>query len=98
MLLDAHDPIRRGGTGRTIDWHARGRVSRGCARSSSRAASHPTTSLRRQATVRPYAVDVSSGVEASPGIKDPARLRAFFAALPHLGRLERQHASDPHEP
>ena len=32
-------------------------------------------------TVQPYAVDVASGVESAPGIKDPAKLRAFFAAL-----------------
>jgi phosphoribosylanthranilate isomerase len=31
--------------------------------------------------VRPYAVDVSSGVETAPGIKDEVKLRAFFAAL-----------------
>jgi phosphoribosylanthranilate isomerase len=33
------------------------------------------------AAVNPYAVDVSSGVEAAPGIKDENKLRAFFAAL-----------------
>ena len=33
------------------------------------------------AVVRPYAVDVSSGVEAAPGIKDENKMRAFFAAL-----------------
>jgi len=32
-------------------------------------------------TVRPYAVDVSSGVESGPGVKDADKLRAFFAAV-----------------
>ena len=32
--------------------------------------------------VDPYAVDVASGVEASPGIKDPDKLAAFLAAVP----------------
>jgi phosphoribosylanthranilate isomerase len=30
--------------------------------------------------VRPFAVDVASGVEAAPGVKDPAKLEAFLAA------------------
>jgi len=37
------------------------------------------------ATVAPYAVDVSSGVEASPGRKDPERLRALFDAIRQVG-------------
>jgi phosphoribosylanthranilate isomerase len=31
--------------------------------------------------VRPFAVDLSSGVEAAPGVKDAARLKALFAAI-----------------
>jgi phosphoribosylanthranilate isomerase len=38
-------------------------------------------------TVRPYAVDVSSGVESRPGKKDPAKLRSFFA---QVGRANSQ--------
>jgi phosphoribosylanthranilate isomerase len=37
------------------------------------------------ATVRPFAVDVASGVEASPGRKDPAKLAAFAAAVASTG-------------
>ena len=33
------------------------------------------------AQVKPYAVDVASGVESQPGIKDHDRLKAFFAAV-----------------
>ena len=33
------------------------------------------------AQVEPFAVDVASGVEASPGVKDPAKLAAFVAAV-----------------
>jgi len=80
VLLDAHDPIRRGGTGRTIDWH----VAAGVARLRPIILSGgltPENVAAARAAVLPYAVDVSSGVEASPGVKDPDRLRAFFAAL-----------------
>jgi phosphoribosylanthranilate isomerase len=33
------------------------------------------------AAVQPFAVDTASGTEAEPGVKDPEKLRAFFAAL-----------------
>lgn len=80
VLLDAHDPHQRGGTGKRIDWDAAKRIARqrrtilsgGLAPENVRAAIEH---------VRPYGVDVSSGVEAGPGIKDPEKLRAFFAAV-----------------
>jgi phosphoribosylanthranilate isomerase len=83
VLLDAHDPVRRGGTGRTIDWS----VATAIARTRPVILSGGLTPDNVGDAVRavdPYAVDVSSGVEASPGQKDPAKLRALFAALREL--------------
>jgi phosphoribosylanthranilate isomerase len=80
ILLDAHDPVKRGGTGRTIDWSqaARAARTRRVILSGGLTADNVRAAVEN---VRPYAVDVSSGVESAPGVKDPARLRAFFAAL-----------------
>jgi phosphoribosylanthranilate isomerase len=81
VLLDAHDPVQRGGTGRTIDWHAAGAVAR--TRPVILSGGINADNVARAIdTARPYAVDVSSGVEAAPGVKDSTRLRAFFAAIP----------------
>jgi len=80
MLLDAHDPIRRGGTGRTIDWRAAARAAH-MRRVILSGGLTPENVAIARASVHPYAVDVSSGVETSPGVKDPAKLRAFFAAV-----------------
>ena len=80
VLLDAHDPARRGGTGRVIEWT----VAAAAARLRPVILSgglNPENVKSATAAVHPYAVDVSSGVEAAPGIKDETRLRAFFAAL-----------------
>jgi phosphoribosylanthranilate isomerase len=80
VLLDAHDPIRRGGTGRVIDWSRAAAAARlrPIILSGGLTADNIAAAI---SAVDPYAVDVSSGVEASPGVKDPAKLRAFFAAL-----------------
>jgi phosphoribosylanthranilate isomerase len=82
ILLDANDPVRRGGTGRTIDWR----------RAASVAARHdvilagglrPENVVDAITRVRPYGIDVSSGVEAAPGVKDHDKLRGLFEALRH---------------
>ncbi len=82
ILLDARAPGRFGGTGRRLDWE--------------RLAADPETPREGLvlaggltpanvgaaiATLRPAAVDVSSGVEWVPGIKDPTKLRDLFLAV-----------------
>jgi phosphoribosylanthranilate isomerase len=80
VLLDAHDPVRRGGTGRTIDWTqaASAAKARPIILSGGLNADNVRAAID---AVRPYAVDVSSGVESSPGVKDPGKLRALFGAV-----------------
>ena len=82
VLLDAFDPATHGGTGRTIDWSAAAAAAarRPVVLAGGLNAANIAEAIRR---VRPRAVDLSSGVESAPGIKDPAKLRAFFNALPH---------------
>jgi len=79
-LLDTRVEGLRGGSGRAWDWelaaHRRSKVpailSGGLT---------PDNVAEGIAAVRPYAVDVASGVEAAPGVKDPAKLEAFLAAV-----------------
>lgn len=80
VLLDAHDPVRRGGTGRTIDWSVAATVA-AKRRTILSGGLHPDNVVEAVSRVRPYMIDVSSGVESAPGVKDPEALRALFAAL-----------------
>jgi len=80
VLLDAHDPVKRGGTGREIDWTIAARIARARPVILSGGLSAENVG-RAIEVVRPYAIDVSSGVESAPGRKDPHKLRALFDAL-----------------
>ena len=77
ILLDAHDPVRRGGTGRAIDWREAAEVAK---RRRVVLAGGLTPENVEQAitTVRPFGVDVSSGVEQAPGIKDFDKVARFL--------------------
>lgn len=79
VLLDTSVPGKHGGTGKTHDWNLSRRV---------RDAIYPTPLIlaggltpenvkQAVALVEPYAVDVSSGVEASPGVKDREKVYRF---------------------
>ena len=80
LLVDAHDPERFGGTGRTVNWDAAREIA--ATRRTILAGGLNAANIKLAVrSVRPYGVDVSSGVESAPGIKDPNRLRSFFEAL-----------------
>ncbi len=80
ILLDVHDTAARGGTGRTIDWP---RAAAAARRRRVLLAGGLTPDNVRAAieAVQPFGIDVSSGVELRPGVKDHGRLRALFEAI-----------------
>jgi phosphoribosylanthranilate isomerase len=80
-LLDTDARGLRGGTGETWDWALAARRRRKVPAILSGGLMPGNVAAGIEA-VDPYAVDVSSGVEASPGVKDPAKLAAFMAAIP----------------
>jgi phosphoribosylanthranilate isomerase len=87
LLVDARDDAQRGGTGRVADWAAAARLA--AARPLVLAGGLTADNVARAVlTVGPVAVDVSSGVESAPGVKDARRLRAFFGAVRALGASE----------
>lgn len=77
LLLDAWSPERFGGTGESFDWQLAAGVAleRPLILAGGLTPLNVAEAVRR---VRPYAVDVSSGVEASPGKKNPELVRAFI--------------------
>lgn len=82
IVLDAFHPGAYGGTGRTVDWGLAARFASGCGKPVILAGGlRPENVGEAIRTVRPYAVDVSSGVEARPGEKDHGWLRAFLQAV-----------------
>ncbi len=82
VLLDPRVPGAHGGTGRRLDWD---RLAADQATPRERLVLSggltPANVAAAIAALHPAAVDVSSGVEWVPGIKDAARLRAFFRAV-----------------
>jgi phosphoribosylanthranilate isomerase len=79
-LLDSYVPGQPGGTGSTFNWDLAieaGRAGRPVILAGGLVPENVAEAVRR---VRPYGVDVSSGVESAPGLKDPARIRAFVKA------------------
>ncbi len=83
ILLDAYAPTEYGGTGATMDWALGARVVEAAPERRVILAGGLTAENVAAAVeqVHPFAVDVASGVEAAPGIKDLAKVAAFLAAV-----------------
>jgi len=76
ILIDAYDPRQYGGIGKKADWSlAKEAKSFGPVVLAGGLDDTNVSEAIRE--VNPYAVDVSSGVELSPGVKDPVKLRRF---------------------
>lgn len=82
FLVDAADPVRRGGTGNTVDWDRAAAVARGW-RVVLAGGLTPANVAEAIHAVRPFGVDVASGVEESPGVKDFDKVARFLANARH---------------
>ncbi|MBN2162910.1 MAG: phosphoribosylanthranilate isomerase [Pontiellaceae bacterium] len=79
-LLDSYDPKTIGGTGKTCDWSK----ARDLVRASEipillAGGLNPDNVAEAIASVKPWGIDVSSGVEIEPGVKDIEKVKAFIS-------------------
>ena len=92
FLLDGFRRGLHGGTGATSDWRLARQANRhGCVILAG--GIRPENVARAIAQARPFAVDVASGVEARPGKKDPAALRALMREIEAANRAVTQDQS-----
>ena len=78
LLLDSHTTGKRGGSGKVFDWSLSRLPAKPVWLAGGLNAENVGQAIR---VVRPYAVDVSSGVEVAPGIKDALRIMTFIKAV-----------------
>ena len=82
FLLDSHAPGQAGGQGKTFDWaHIEASDPRPLILAGGLDADNVAQAIR---ATRPWGVDVSSGVEAEPGRKDPGKVAAFMHEVRHV--------------
>ena len=80
VLIDAHVPGQFGGTGQTAPWHLLAGFDPGVPVILAGGLT-PENVAEAVRIVRPYGVDVASGVESSPGRKDAEKMRRFVDAV-----------------
>ena len=78
LLLDTYHPILLGGTGQTGNWAVSAHLAPQIPRLMLAGGLTPANIATAIHQVQPYAVDVASGVEATPGKKDPDLIRTFI--------------------
>jgi phosphoribosylanthranilate isomerase len=78
LLLDSHSKGGHGGSGKVFDWALSTPISKPVWLAGGLNAANVGEAIR---IVKPYAVDVSSGVETAPGIKDARSIRNFINAV-----------------
>lgn len=93
VLIDTWDPLLAGGTGRTCDWGLAARAALSC-RVILAGGLNPANVGEAVRRVRPFGVDVSSGVEASPGMKDDVLMQEFARAAGEAYRAGLEEGSD----
>lgn len=82
LLFDSHAPGASGGSGTTFDWTRLPMLSRPWILAGGLTPQTVAAAIR---ATRPYGVDVSSGVESAPGIKDAAKLQHFITEVQRAG-------------
>lgn len=81
LMIDAYDPGAYGGTGKQADWHVAAALARRHPGLLLAGGLTPTNVAAAIDRVRPWGVDVGSGVEAEPGRKDHEKVRRFVQAV-----------------
>jgi len=90
-LLDSYDPARAGGSGAAWTWTRMEDSLPTGARLILAGGLKPENVQEGLRAVRPWGVDVASGVEERPGIKDPDRVAAFIAQVKEYDRHDHEH-------
>ena len=84
VFVDSGTPQQPGGTGKTFDWRAAAAGLEAIKANSKLVVAgglNPSNVTEAIRILKPWGVDVASGVEAKPGKKDPEKIRAFIEAV-----------------